>query len=135
MDACSDVLVVDDDADTCSAIRNALELEGYRVALAANGREAWEWLQSAPLPALILLDLMMPVMDGAEFLDLVHTDPRLRSVPIILITAFGARAESVAAEAQGCLAKPFEIERVIELVAATQQQDRSYWRGHFGNPG
>ncbi len=116
-EARSDILVVDDDTDLRCALRNALEPEGYHVALAANGREAWEWLQSAPLPALILLDLMMPVMDGVELLGLVRKDTRLRSVPVIVATAFGSLAEPVADESQGFLAKPFEVEQVLELAS------------------
>jgi PAS domain S-box-containing protein len=116
-EARSDILVVDDDTDLRCALRNALEPEGYRVALAANGREAWEWLQSAPLPALILLDLMMPVMDGVELLGLVRKDTRLRSVPVVVATAFGSLAEPVADKSQGFLAKPFEVEQVLELAS------------------
>jgi PAS domain S-box-containing protein len=117
LEARSDILVVDDDIDLRCALRNALEPEGYHVALAANGREAWEWLQSAPLPALILLDLMMPVMNGAEFLELVRADTRLRSVPVVLATAFGSLAKPIAAGSQGFIAKPFGIEQVLELAS------------------
>ncbi|OFX19201.1 MAG: hypothetical protein A2V77_02050 [Anaeromyxobacter sp. RBG_16_69_14] len=117
LEARSDVLVVDDDADLRCALRNALEPEGYHVALAANGREAWERLQSGPLPALILLDLMMPEMNGTELLGLVRTDARLRSVPVILVTAFGSAARPVAAESQGFLAKPFDVEEILGLAS------------------
>jgi signal transduction histidine kinase len=117
LEARSDILVVDDDIDLRCALRNALEPEGYHVALAANGREAWEWLQSAPLPALILLDLMMPEMNGAELLELVRADTRLRSVPVVLATAFGSLAKPVAAGSQGFIAKPFGIEQVLELAS------------------
>jgi two-component system response regulator MprA len=116
-EATSDVLVVDDDADIRYALKTVLELEGYHVALAANGREAWEWLQSAPLPALILLDLMMPVMNGTELLGLVRTDTRLRSVPVVLVTAFGSLAQSVAAKSQGLLGKPFDVEQILGLAS------------------
>ena len=113
----SGVLVVDDDADIRRALRNVLELQGYRVALAANGREAWERLQSAHVPALILLDLMMPLMNGAEFLGRVRADTRLWSVPIVLVTAFRSLAEPVTAESQGFLAKPFDVEQLLDLVS------------------
>ncbi len=113
----SDILVVDDDADIRYALRQALELEGYEVALAANGREAWESLRSPPPPALILLDLMMPVMNGAEFLGLLRGDARLRTVPVILVTAFGSAAASVAAESQGCLAKPLDLDQLIRMAS------------------
>jgi CheY-like chemotaxis protein len=116
-EATSDVLVVDDDADIRYALKTVLELEGYHVALAANGREAWEWLQSAPLPALILLDLMMPVMNGAELLGRVRADDRLQSVPVVLVTACDPLAQPVAAKSQGSLPKPFDPRHVIELAS------------------
>ncbi len=113
----ADVLVVDNDADIRCALRNVLELQGYHVTLAANGREAWERLQSAPLPALILLDLMMPVMNGAELLERVRADTRLWSLPVVLITAFRSLAGPVTAESQGFLAKPFDVEQLLELAS------------------
>ena len=116
-EARSDVLVVDDDVDIRCSLKAVLELEGYHVALAANGREAWEWLQSASLPALILLDLMMPVMNGSEFLGLVRTDTRLSSVPVVLITAFGSLDQSITAQSQGLVGKPFDIKQILGLAS------------------
>jgi CheY-like chemotaxis protein len=113
----SDILVVDDDADIREALREALALEGYRVAVAANGREAWEWLQSSAAPSLVLLDLMMPVMDGGELLGLVRGDDRLRGIPVILVTAFGSLAAAFASRSQACLAKPLDLEDLMALVA------------------
>jgi len=111
------ILVVDDDADIRWSLRTVLALEGFPVAEAADGREAWEWLKSAPPPALIFLDLMMPVMSGIDLLALIRADSRLRSVPVIFVTAFGSLAEPVAAESQGVLPKPYEPDRVMELVS------------------
>ncbi len=112
----SGILVVDDDADIRDSLRDALELEGYTVAVAANGRDAWESLRPEALPALILLDLMMPVMNGAEFLRLLRADDRLRSVPVVVVTAFGASAGSVVAESQGLLPKPLDLEQLLRTV-------------------
>ncbi len=113
----SDILVVDDDADIRQALRDALEFEGYGVSTAANGREAWESLQSSPAPALVLLDLMMPVMNGAEFLALLRADARLRTLPVILVTAFGSTGAAVAARSQGYLAKPLDLDELMGFVA------------------
>jgi len=113
----SEILVVDDDADIRSALTQALEFEGYRVASAANGREAWDSLRSAPAPALILLDLMMPVMNGAEFLDLLRRDEQLRAVPVVVVTAFGSAVAPIAAEAQGVLSKPLDLEQLIGVAS------------------
>jgi CheY-like chemotaxis protein len=113
----SEILVVDDDVDIRDTLREALEFEGYSVSVAANGRDAWEALRSRALPALILLDLMMPVMNGAEFLGLLRADARLRTVPVVVVTALGSIAPTVKAESQGYLAKPLELERLLETVA------------------
>ncbi len=113
----SEILVVDDDADIRCSLKAVLEIEGYHVALASNGFEAWERLQSAPLPALILLDLMMPVMNGAELLGRVRADCRLQSVPIVLVTACESLTQPVVAKSQGSLPKPFDPSHVIELAS------------------
>ncbi len=61
---CKDILVVEDDAGIREALRMILELEGYNIREASNGKEGLEVLKSMPRPCLILLDLMMPIMDG-----------------------------------------------------------------------
>ncbi len=68
-------------------------------------------------PALILLDLMMPVMNGAELLGRVRADTRLWSLPVVLISAFRSLAEPVTAESQGFLAKPFDVEQLLDLAS------------------
>jgi len=115
----ADILLVDDDPDIRAAVRLALEIEGYTVAVAADGREAWTRLHAEPPPRLILLDIMMPVMDGPEFLRLLRRDHELRAVPVVLVTAFGAtsRAAALAGETQGCLAKPVDLDELIEVAA------------------
>jgi CheY-like chemotaxis protein len=80
------VLVIDDDADARAMSRRVLEAEGYRVAEAANGRVGLERLREA-IPGLILLDLMMPEMDGFEFVAEVRSHAAWREVPIIVVTA------------------------------------------------
>jgi CheY-like chemotaxis protein len=112
----SEIFVVDDDVDTREMLREVLELDGYRVALAANGREALQRLQSGLAPALVLLDVMMPVMSGAELLTELRRDPRFAHMPVVLVSAFGQLAEPVAALAQGYLPKPIELERLMDLL-------------------
>ncbi len=111
-----DILVVDDDPDIREALQAALEMEGYDVGVAANGREAWESLRSTPPPGLILLDLMMPVMNGVEFLENLRADDRLRRLPVILLSAFPSTAATVVSKSQGYLQKPVELAKLIELV-------------------
>ncbi len=112
----SDILVVDDDADIRSALGQVLELEGYDVAYASNGSEAWAWLQAGPPPGLVLLDLMMPVMDGAEFLRILRGDSRLGGLPVVLVSAFGSIATTVAAAVQGQLRKPLDLDDLTGTV-------------------
>jgi CheY-like chemotaxis protein len=81
------VLVVDDDAEVRSMIRRTIEGTGLRVAEAANGREALRWLEANPDPALILLDLMMPEMDGFEFLDEIRQPDGWPGTPVVVLTA------------------------------------------------
>jgi CheY-like chemotaxis protein len=80
------VLVVDDQPDSRDLLRRMLEKEGYRVAEAGNGREALACLSSVR-PALILLDMAMPEMDGLAFLEALQHDAEHRDVPVIVVTA------------------------------------------------
>jgi len=81
------VLIVEDDADARAMMGNAVEKMGLAVEDAANGRLALSWLADHPNPAVILLDLMMPEMDGFEFLDALAASEEWREIPVIVITA------------------------------------------------
>jgi signal transduction histidine kinase/CheY-like chemotaxis protein len=81
------VLVVDDDPDSRGLVRRHLDKLGWSVAEAADGRDALAWLAGNPVPALILLDLMMPGMDGFAFLDEIGNHPEWRNIPIVILTA------------------------------------------------
>jgi signal transduction histidine kinase/CheY-like chemotaxis protein len=81
------VLIVDDDPDVRRVIRQTVEGVGLKAAEAIHGRAALDWLDNNPLPALILLDLMMPEMDGFEFLARMHEDADLFDVPVVVLTA------------------------------------------------
>lgn len=111
-----EVLVVDDDADIRDSLALALELDGYRVAVARNGLEAWELL-ARQVPRLVLLDLGMPVLDGAGLLSLIREDARLRALPVFVVTAFTTLAADVRARASGCLHKPFALEKILALAS------------------
>jgi CheY-like chemotaxis protein len=81
------VLVVEDDADTRDMMRNTVEKLALTVVEAANGRLALSWLTEHELPAMVVLDLMMPEMDGFEFLDAIAARPEWREMPVIVVTA------------------------------------------------
>ncbi|MCP3143099.1 response regulator [Pyxidicoccus xibeiensis] len=111
------VLVVDDDPDIREAVQDILSFEGYTVVQADNGREALELLsQQPPLrPCIILLDLMMPVMDGEELVGHLRKQPELAALPVILVTASGrALFEGV----RTIIKKPFEMDELLAAVAA-----------------
>jgi CheY-like chemotaxis protein len=110
------VLVVDDDPDILDAICDILEAEGYRVARARHGGEALA-LVEAERPTLILLDLMMPVMDGLSFAQALRARPAVCDVPIVVISADGNRQRAAPVEPVGYLAKPFDIDSLLAHVA------------------
>ena len=110
------VLVVDDDPDILEALSEILEAEGFSILRARNGREALERLRPDP-PQLILLDLMMPVMDGWEFAQRLRQLPDVADIPIIVLSAdrnVGNKAQELGAA--GHLAKPFELNDLLDLV-------------------
>lgn len=113
------IMVVEDDPDISDAIASALEEHGFSVIVAGNGREALDKLRTArPLPRLILLDLMMPVMDGRQFREAQLADPALAHVPVALLSAhvdLRAQAEQLAASAW--LKKPVTLAALLELVS------------------
>ena len=91
----STILIVDDDHDVRRALTELLEEEGYSVAGAANGRAALELMRSGVRPSLILLDLMMPGMNGWDFRSVQMRDPELRAVPVVIVTASGFSPEAI----------------------------------------
>jgi CheY-like chemotaxis protein len=113
------VLVVDDEPDVRAMFIEVLEDEGYRVLGAANGREALAQLRAAdPRPQLILLDLMMPVMNGWEFRTEQLADPQLAEIPVVVISADGStRQKAEGIGAHGYIRKPIQLDVLFALVA------------------
>ena len=112
---CGGVLIVDDDPDIRDSLREVLEDEGYEVATVANGREALDHLKASnPRPCVILLDLMMPVMDGWQFRKEQKQDPEIAGIPLVVITATGTRP--VLIDAAELVMKPLDLERLLQAV-------------------
>lgn len=107
------ILVVDDDESIREALQQLLELEGYPARTAESGPEALAMLRSGGA-GLVLLDLMMPVMNGWEVLDAMRADRDLASIPVVVVTAFGRNLERLA-ELE-VLRKPMEIDQLLEVV-------------------
>lgn len=102
------ILVIEDDPVIRETIQLALELEGYRVVTASHGGEGLRCLSQIRRPCLILLDLMMPVMDGFEFLRQFKKESRLASIPVVVITAFDELAKNIGVSA--VIKKPLNLD-------------------------
>jgi CheY-like chemotaxis protein len=107
------VLVVDDDPDICEAIELILGSRGYRVVTAESGTEALRMLRAGETPCLILLDLMMPVMNGLQFRDEQVRDPALAAIPVVMISAGGDVTAKAAAVGLKGLLKPIDLDVLI----------------------
>ena len=101
------IMVVEDEQVIRETLTLALEIEGYQVFTAANGREGLDLLATIPKPCLILLDLMMPVMNGWEFMDKINKTPAFSDIPIVVVTAFRDKARTI--KEKGVLLKPFDL--------------------------
>ena len=110
------VLVVDDDRDIRDSLIEMLEDHGYPATGAANGAEALEALRTRPRPSLILLDLMMPVMDGRGFREEQLKNPAWADIPVIVISAYGNIEAQAQELAVGFVRKPVASRPLIELV-------------------
>ncbi|MDB4966516.1 MAG: response regulator receiver protein [Myxococcales bacterium] len=109
------VLVVEDDDDLRDVICRVLTEEGYETRSATNGQHALEILRDGPLPGLILLDLMMPIMNGWAFRAHQEADARLTSIPVIVMTA-AAQLDDAAIAGTDFVRKPVRIEDLLERV-------------------
>jgi CheY-like chemotaxis protein len=112
------ILITEDDEDILESMRYVLENEGYQVEGAANGQKALDSLRTAPeLPSLILLDMVMPVMDGYQFLVEQGKDERLSQVPVLLMTANDLTpAVRQKFSVEGFLRKPLQLKNLIDSV-------------------
>lgn len=109
------LLVVDDDAGSLAALTDILSMEGYLVETMSNGQEAIDYLRAAQAPpALIILDLFMPVMDGWQFLAEMKLDAKLSQlpIPVIIVTALNAKVD-----ADAIIRKPIDLERLLHTIS------------------
>ena len=110
------VFVVEDDVDTRDMLGRFLELEGFHVEVAANGKQALERLSEGVHPCVILLDLMMPVMDGWQFRRQQALDQELAGIPVIVVSAAG-KDRIAEIDANAYLSKPVDLEQLLERVS------------------
>jgi CheY-like chemotaxis protein len=106
------ILIVEDEADARETLAEFFEDEGCVVRTAANGAEALACLRSDDLPSVVLLDLLMPVVDGNEVYERMQRDPRLAKVPVIVSTSVPGRAPSGVL----IMKKPMNLSRLLSVV-------------------
>lgn len=111
------ILVVEDDKDLRDILCDALTLEGYDVVCVEHGAAALDHLRGGERPCLILLDLMMPVMDGLTFRQEILKDPATAAIPVIVMTAGGPERVPAAAT-DPVLHKPLEMGTLVDAVQA-----------------
>jgi CheY-like chemotaxis protein len=111
------ILLIDDDVPSAEALRELLDRAGHRVVCARNGREALVRLRETGSFCVILLDVMMPVMDGFEFREEQLKDPSLASIPIIVITAHGHAGEQTKRlQSERFFQKPFSPPELLRAI-------------------
>jgi CheY-like chemotaxis protein len=111
------ILIVEDDPDVAAALAEVLEAAGFAPVVASNGRQAIDRLQREAPPTLILLDMMMPVMDGWAFRREQQKMNGVSEVPVVVLTADGdARQKALALRAQGHLSKPVSIDALLSVI-------------------
>jgi CheY-like chemotaxis protein len=106
------LLIVDDERDIRESLQEYFEDEGIRAEIAANGAEALERLMRDPLPCVVILDLIMPIVNGNEVYDRMQKDPRLAKVPVIISTSDPSRAPSGVL----IMKKPIDLDLLLTTV-------------------
>jgi hypothetical protein len=113
------VLIVDDDVRNVFALTSVLEAHGMEVVFAENGRDGIETLQANPNVALVLMDIMMPEMDGYQTMAAIREIPQFKQLPIISLTAKamrGDREKSIASGASDYITKPVDTDQLLSLM-------------------
>ena len=110
---CRSIMVIEDDNDIRNVLVDLLSEEGYETHSAENGKDALDTLRQIPKPCLVFLDLMMPIMNGREFLDEVMKDSYLAPVPVVVVSAIADKADVTGAV--GFLKKPIDMDMILEV--------------------
>lgn len=114
---CPRIFVIEDDQDIRESLEIALRFEGYEVESFANGQEAIDRMHKTPEPCLILLDMMMPIMDGEEFMRHFHELPAtILPIPVFLVSANSSKEESNRMGCRGFLKKPVTLDALVSIV-------------------
>lgn len=112
------LLLVDDEPGLREAVQAYLEDSDFKVQVASNARDAWDILQKNP-PDLVISDVMMPQVDGYQFLKQMREDPRFKALPVVFLTARGMKSDRIQGYQAGCdayLPKPFDPDELVAIV-------------------
>ena len=110
------VFIVDDDPDICEVMQMILESRGYQVVTAENGADALAKLRAGVKPCIILLDIMMPTMNGIQFRSEQRRDPALAAIPVVMVSAGGDVVAKAAAVGLEALLKPVDLGVLLETL-------------------
>ncbi len=112
------IMIVEDDCAIGEALRDVLVEEGYQVQLLPNGQEAVDCLRrNTQVPRLIIVDLLMPVMDGRHFCDELTRDPELAGIPVVVISGAARLGEQAGdLEVVECMTKPIDLRRLLHTI-------------------
>lgn len=118
MQKCNEILIVEDDESIRDVLQSALEFEGYNVHTAVNGQEGLNLLPQIKKPCLILLDLMMPVMDGWTFVETISKvkDTKLLQIPIVVVSAFTSDKDDKLKTVRSVIKKPVDLDQLLKQV-------------------
>lgn len=108
------ILVIEDDHDTRVAIRLALENTGHRIYSATNGSEGLRLLKKLGNPDLIVVDMIMPIMNGIEFIQAKESDPQYSDIPLLVITSFKEKLQFIGDNS--FLMKPLDLDVLLSKV-------------------
>lgn len=119
------VLIIEDEYDIASTMELILDMENHEVRLCSNGKEALDILNNESLPNLIISDIMMPVMDGYEFVTEMRKNKRYDNIPIILSSAAPLNKQKILeSHYSGFIKKPFELDVFLQLVEKVLKKSR-----------
>jgi CheY-like chemotaxis protein len=110
------LVLVEDDPEARNSLAQILELEGFSVMSFANGAEALEYLTQRPPPCLVLMDIQMPLMDGAQLRAAMLRDRRLAAVPVFVITAVESSVAAARIPTQRVFRKPLDLDNLLRAL-------------------
>lgn len=130
------ILLVDDEPGLREAVQAYLEDSGFKVDVASNAERGWELVQQK-LPDLVISDIMMPQVDGYQFLKRLREDPRFKALPVVFLTARGMTSDRICGYQAGCdayISKPFDPDELVAIVKNLLER-RAAARQHAGSNG